>query len=170
MKRILLAVSASAVLVAPTVATSAASAATSGKTPATAGKTIVQIASSDKQFSTLVSLVKAAGLVKALSGPTKLTLFAPTNAAFAKVPKATVNKLVHNKALLIKVLEYHVIPGAVPASKVLTLKSAKTLEGASVTFRVKGKKAYVNNARITKTDIQASNGYIHVINAVLIPR
>ena len=163
MKRILLALAASAALVAPTVATDAAGAATSGKT-------IVQIASSDKQFSTLVSLVKKAGLVKALSGPTKLTLFAPTNAAFAKVPKATLNKLAHNKALLVKVLKYHVLPGAVPASKVLTLKSAKTLEGARVTFHVKGSKAYVNNAQIIKTNVRASNGYIHVINAVLIPR
>ena len=163
MKRILLAFAASAALVAPTVATGAASAATSGKT-------IVQIASSDKQFSTLVSLVKKAGLVNALSGPTKLTLFAPTNAAFAKVPKATLNKLAHNKALLVKVLEYHVLPGAVPASKVLTLKSAKTLEGARVTFHVTGGKAYVNNAQIIKANVRASNGYIHVINAVLIPR
>jgi uncharacterized surface protein with fasciclin (FAS1) repeats len=161
MRRFLLALAASAALLAPTIA--------AGTAAAAPGKSIVQIAAADKQFSTLVSLVKQAGLVKALSGPTKLTLFAPTNAAFAKVPKATLNKLAHHRALLVKVLEYHVLSGAVPASKVLKLRSAKTLEGGRVTFRVKAGKVYVNNARITKTDIRASNGLIHVINRVLIP-
>ena len=130
---------------------------------------IVQIAASDPQFSTLVSLVKKAGLVSALSGKTKLTVFAPTNAAFAKVSKATLSKLAKNKALLQKVLTYHVVPGVVPAAKVVKLKSAKTLEGARVHFAVKGGKVYVNKARVIKTDIRASNGIIHVINAVLIP-
>lgn len=130
---------------------------------------IVQIAASDPQFSTLVSLVKKAGLVDALSGKTKLTVFAPTNAAFAKVPKATLNKLAKNKALLKKVLLYHVVKGEVPASKVVKLKSAKTLEGAKVHFKVKNGKVYVNKARVIKTDIRASNGIIHVINGVLIP-
>ncbi len=130
---------------------------------------IVQIAASDPQFSTLVSLVKKAGLVDALSGKTKLTVFAPTNAAFAKVPKATLASLAKNKALLKKVLLYHVVKGEVPASKVVKLKSAKTLEGAKVHFKVKKGKVYVNKARVIKTDIHASNGIIHVINGVLIP-
>lgn len=130
---------------------------------------IVQIAASNPQFSTLVSLVKKAGLVGALSGKTKLTVFAPTNAAFAKVPKATLNKLAKNKALLTKVLTYHVVPGVVPAAKVVKLKSAKTLEGAKVNFTVKNGKVYVNKAQVIKTDIRASNGIIHVINGVLIP-
>jgi uncharacterized surface protein with fasciclin (FAS1) repeats len=136
-------------------------------------KNIVQIAKSDpKDFSTLVSLVQKAGLVKALSGPTKLTLFAPTNAAFAKFAKdnpALYAKVAKSKALLTKVLEYHVVPGVVPAAKVVKLTSAKTLEGAKVHFKVKKGKVYVNNARVIKTDIHASNGIIHVINAVLTP-
>ncbi len=160
MKRTLVALSA-IVAVALPLSVPAASAAKS--------QNIVQIAASNPQFSTLVSLVKKAGLVKALSSKTKLTVFAPTNAAFKKVPKATLAKLGKNKALLAKVLEYHVLPGVVPASKVVKLKSAKTLEGARVHFKVKNGNAYVNNAQIVKTNIRASNGIIHVINAVLIP-
>jgi uncharacterized surface protein with fasciclin (FAS1) repeats len=138
-------------------------------TASTPPRTIVQIAAANPQFSTLVTLVKQAGLVKALSGPTKLTVFAPTNAAFAKVPKATLAKLAKNKRLLVKVLEYHVLPGVVPARKVLTLHSAKTLEGARVHFSVRHGHAYVNTAQITTTNIHASNGLIHVINRVLTP-
>ncbi len=132
-------------------------------------RNIVETAASQKQFSTLVSLVKKAGLVKTLSGTTDYTVFAPTNAAFAKVPKKTLSELLANKALLRKVLLYHVLPGKVPASQVLKTKSAKTAEGASVQFSVRGKSAYVNESKIIKTDIAASNGIIHVINAVLIP-
>jgi uncharacterized surface protein with fasciclin (FAS1) repeats len=134
-----------------------------------AGQNIVQVASSNPQFSTLVSLIKKAGLVTALSGQTKLTVFAPTNAAFAAVPKATLSKLGANKSLLAKVLEYHVVKGEVLAAQVVKLKSAKTLEGASVKIRVKGSSVYVNNAKVIKTNVKASNGVIHVINAVLIP-
>jgi uncharacterized surface protein with fasciclin (FAS1) repeats len=160
MKRVLILMSAVAAFAVPL---SAASASAAG------GKNIVQVAAGNKQFSTLVTLVKKAGLVKALSGKTKLTVFAPTNAAFAKVPKATLAKLGKSPKLLAKVLEYHVLPGAVPASKVLKLHSAKTLEGARVHFSVRGGHAYVNNAQIIKTNIGASNGIIHVINRVLIP-
>jgi uncharacterized surface protein with fasciclin (FAS1) repeats len=133
----------------------------------TSNQSIAQIASSDPQLSTLVSLVKAAGLVKALSGSTKLTVFAPTNAAFAALPKATLASLGKDPAELAKVLEYHIIPGVVPAAKVLTLHSAKTLEGARVTFHVTGGHAYINNSKIIKTNIYASNGVVHVINKVL---
>jgi uncharacterized surface protein with fasciclin (FAS1) repeats len=160
MKRVLIVISALAAFALPLTAASASAAGT---------KNIVQVAAANKQFSTLVTLVKKAGLVKALSGKTKLTLFAPTNAAFRKVPKATLAELAKHKRLLVKVLEYHVLPGVVPASKVLTLHSAKTLEGARVYFHVRGGHAYVNNARIIKTNIHASNGLIHVINRVLIP-
>jgi uncharacterized surface protein with fasciclin (FAS1) repeats len=132
-------------------------------------KNIVETAAGSKQFSTLVSLVKKAGLVNTLSGSTDYTVFAPTNAAFAKVPKKTLNMLLENKSLLRKVLLYHVLPGKVPASKVVKTDSAKTAEGASVEFSVRGKSAYVNESRIVKTDIGCSNGIIHVINAVLIP-
>lgn len=136
---------------------------------AAASKNIVETAAGSKQFSTLVSLVKKAGLVGTLSGKGPYTVFAPTNAAFAKVPKKTLTELGENKSMLRKVLLYHVLPGKVPASKVVTLESAKTAEGASVQFSVRGKSAFVNESKIIKTDIGCSNGIIHVINAVLIP-
>lgn len=137
--------------------------------PAAAKKNIVALAASDPQLSTLVSLVKKAGLVKALSGMTKLTVFAPTNSAFAMVPKKTLNMLATHKAMLVKVLEYHVVAGVLPAAKVEMLKSAKTLEGQRVHFKVKGGHAYVNGAEIVKVNIHASNGIVHVIDRVLIP-
>ena len=142
--------------------------------PASAGaksNTIVDVAAGNPQFSTLVSLVKKAGLVGALSGKTKLTVFAPTNAAFAKLPKATLKKVAGNKKLLTSILTYHVVKGAVPASKVVKLngKSVKTLNGQSVKITVKGGSVYVNKSKVIKTDVKASNGIIHVIDTVLIP-
>jgi uncharacterized surface protein with fasciclin (FAS1) repeats len=151
------------------VAVVAALAVPASAATAAGGKNIVETAAGSKQFSTLVTLVKKAGLVGTLSGKGPYTVFAPTNAAFAKVPKKTLNELLENKSLLRKVLLYHVLPGKVPASKVVTLESAKTAEGASVQFSVRGKSAFVNESKIIKTDIGASNGVIHVINAVLIP-
>ena len=132
-------------------------------------KNIVETAAGAPQFSTLVSLVEKAGLAGALSGKAQLTVFAPTNAAFAKVPKKTLNKLGESKSLLRKVLLYHVLSGRVPAAKVTQLKSAKTLQGARVHFSVKGKSAYVNRARVIAADIRCSNGIVHAINRVLIP-
>jgi uncharacterized surface protein with fasciclin (FAS1) repeats len=136
---------------------------------AAGGKNIVETAAGNPQFSTLVSLVEKAGLAGTLSGSKPYTVFAPTNAAFAKVPKKTLNMLLGDKAMLRKVLLYHVLPGKVPASKVLKTKSATTAEGAKVQFSVRGKSAFVNESKIVKTDIECSNGIIHVINAVLIP-
>lgn len=136
---------------------------------AAGSKNIVETAAGNPQFSTLVSLVEKAGLAETLSGKGPYTVFAPTNAAFAKVPKKTLNMLASNKAMLKKVLLYHVIPGRVPASKVVKMKSATTAEGAKVEFSVRGKSAFVNDSKIIKTDINCSNGIIHVINAVLIP-
>jgi uncharacterized surface protein with fasciclin (FAS1) repeats len=166
MKRI--ALLALAALVSAAVAVPAASA---SHTSAAAGNTIVGVASGDPQFSTLVSLIKKAGLVNALSGTSKLTVFAPTNAAFAKLPKATLQKVQSDKKLLTSILTYHVVKGAVPASKVVNLsgKSVKTLNGKSIKVRVSAGKVYVNKAQVTKTDIKASNGVIHVIDRVLIP-
>ena len=129
---------------------------------------IVQTAVAAKQFTTLVSLVKQAGLVGALSTKT-VTVFAPTDAAFAKVPKATLAKLRNNKALLRKVLLYHVVAGRVPASKVVGLTSVKTLEGASLPIMVDGSNVTVGGASVVKTDVAARNGLIHVIDRVLIP-
>lgn len=140
--------------------------------PATASAqqgNLVQTAQSAGQFKTLVKLVKQAGLAKTLSGSTKLTVLAPTDAAFAKVPKSTLAALAKDKAKLRKVLLYHVIPGAVPSSQVVKLTSAKTAEGASVKIRVRGGKVSVNNAQVIKPDVEASNGIIHVVNRVLLP-
>jgi uncharacterized surface protein with fasciclin (FAS1) repeats len=130
---------------------------------------IVGTAAAAGSFKTLLSLAKQAGLVGALSGPTKLTVFAPTDAAFKKVPKATLAKLGTNRALLRRVLLYHVVKGSVPAAKVVVLRSAKTLAGPSVRIRVEGKTVRVNQARVVKTDIKATNGIIHVVDSVLIP-
>jgi len=140
-----------------------------GAQAAAAQKNIVQTAAAAPQFSTLVRLVKKAGLVSTLSGRTKYTVFAPTNAAFAKVPKRTLNALANDKAQLKAVLLYHVVRGKVPASKVVKLHSAKTVNGASVTIKVRKGKVYVNTARVTKADIKASNGIVHQINRVLLP-
>ena len=158
-------------LVALVVAVPAASASPASPASPAAGKTIVQVAAGNPQFSTLASLIKKAGLVSALSGKSKLTVFAPTNAAFAKLPKATLKKVQGDKKLLTSILTYHVVKGAVPASKVVKLdgKSVKTLNGKSVKISVKSGKVYVNKARVTKTDVKASNGVIHVVNQVLIP-
>ena len=134
-------------------------------------KDIVATAVGAGQFKTLAALLTKAKLVTTLQGGT-WTVFAPTDAAFAKVPKATLAKLGKNPALLKKVLLYHVVKGAVPASTVVTLngKSVKTAAGASVTIKVAGGNVFLNGStKVTKTDIKASNGIIHVINKVLIP-
>ncbi len=161
MKRLFALITAAAVIAVPVIASTGSTATAAGT------KNIVQLAQSSPQLSTLVTLVKKAGLVKALSGSTKLTVFAPDNAAFAALPKATVAKLEANPKELAKLLEYHVLPGVVPAAKVEKLKSAKTLEGAKVTFSVRGGHAYVNRSEIIKTNLDASNGVVHVINKVL---
>jgi uncharacterized surface protein with fasciclin (FAS1) repeats len=146
----------------------AASAHTTAR-PAAAQKTIVGVAASDPQFSTLVKLVKSAGLAKTLSTGS-YTVFAPTNKAFAKVPKSTLNALAKDKAKLKAVLLYHVVKGRVPASKVVKLTSAKTVEGAAVKISVRSGSVYLNKTRkVIKTDVKASNGIIHVINGVLLP-
>ena len=113
--------------------------------------------------------MKKAGLADELSAPGALTVFAPTNAAFAKVPKATLNALAKNPAALKRVLLYHVVAGKVTAAKVVKLKSAKTLAGPSVRIRVTGMTVRINNARVTTADVKASNGVVHVIDRVLIP-
>jgi len=133
------------------------------------GKNIVTTAVAAGQFTTLVSLVKKAGLAGALTGKGKLTVFAPTDAAFAKVPKATLAALAKDKKKLRAVLLYHVVKGKVTSAQVVKLTSAKTLEGAAVTIRVKGGKVYLDRARVTTADVAASNGVIHVIDRVLIP-
>jgi uncharacterized surface protein with fasciclin (FAS1) repeats len=132
-------------------------------------KTIAALAAGTPQLSTLLSLVKQAGLADELSGKTQLTVFAPTNAAFAKVPKSTLNSLAKNPAALKRVLLYHVVAGKVPAAKVVKLRSAKTLAGPAVQIRVTGKTVRINAAKVAKADVLASNGVVHVIDRVLIP-
>ncbi|HEY6761127.1 MAG TPA: fasciclin domain-containing protein [Baekduia sp.] len=149
----------------------AGSAATAPAPPAqaAASRTIVGVAAGDPRFSTLVKLVKSAGLAGTLSKGS-YTVFAPTNAAFARVPTATLDALGKDKAKLKAVLLYHVVKGRVPASQVVKLHSAKTLNGASVKIAVKGGKVFLNGStQVTKTDVKASNGVIHVIDKVLLP-
>jgi uncharacterized surface protein with fasciclin (FAS1) repeats len=130
---------------------------------------LVQTAVDAGQFTTLVSLVKQAGLANTLSGPGPYTVLAPTDAAFAKVPKATLTALSKDPAKLKAVLLNHVVKGDVTADKVITLKSATTLQGSSLPVRVSGKTVYIGGAKVTKADVTASNGVIHAIDQVLVP-
>jgi len=132
-------------------------------------KNIVQTAVAAGQFKTLVKLVKRAGLAGALSGKTQLTVFAPTDAAFAKIPQSKLDALLANRAKLRTVLLYHVVRGRVPAAKVTTMASARTLAKQSVSFMVKDGVVFVNDARVVKANVVTRNGIIHVIDKVLIP-
>ena len=137
-----------------------------------ADKTIVETAAGADAFSTLVAAVKAAGLVDVLSGEGPFTVFAPTNEAFAKLPKGTVEDLLkpENKDKLIAILKYHVVAGKVMAKDVVKLDSAKTVQGSKVTIKVKGDTVMVDKAKVVKTDIECSNGVIHVIDSVILPK
>jgi uncharacterized surface protein with fasciclin (FAS1) repeats len=121
------------------------------------------------KFTTLAKLLTRAGLVGALQKPGPYTVFAPTDAAFAKVPRTTLNALLHNRAKLRSVLLYHVVPGKVTAADVIKLSSAKTVNGKPVRIRVAGSQVFVNTAKVTTPDVMATNGVIHVVNRVLIP-
>jgi|TARA_B110000238_G_scaffold89243_1_gene97974 uncharacterized surface protein with fasciclin (FAS1) repeats len=133
-------------------------------------KDIVDTAVAAGDFSTLVTAVKAAGLVETLKGEGPFTVFAPTDAAFAKVPTETLNALLADKAALANVLTYHVVAGKVMAADVVKLTSAVTVQGQSVSIEVKDGKVYVDGAQVVATDIKASNGVIHVIDAVILPK
>jgi len=137
---------------------------------ATSERNIVQTAAAAGQFKTLVALVKQAGHAGTLEGPGPFTVFAPTDAAFAKVPKATLAALKHNRAKLRAVLLYHVLQGKLTAAKLVELHSVKTLNGQSLKIRVSNGTLTIGGARIVMTNIAASNGEIHVIDRVLIPR
>ena len=123
-------------------------------------------------FNTLVAAVKAAGLVDTLKGPGPFTVFAPTDAAFAKLPAGTVESLLkpENKAKLQSILTYHVIAGEVMAKDVVKMDSAKTVEGQNITIKTMKGGVMVDNAHVTKTDIVTSNGVIHVIDTVMMPK
>lgn len=136
----------------------------------TKSSTVVDVAISNKSLTTLVTAVKAAGLVETLSGKGPFTVFAPTNEAFKALPKGTLEMLLkpENKAKLVKVLTYHVVPGKVTAKDVKS-GSVKTVEGSPVTAKVDAGKVTINTASVTQADIPASNGVIHVIDKVLLP-
>jgi uncharacterized surface protein with fasciclin (FAS1) repeats len=130
---------------------------------------IVDTAKSAGTFNTLITAVQAAGLTDTLKGPGPFTVFAPTDAAFAKIPKAKLDALLKDKAALTKVLTYHVVPGSVMAADVKP-GMVKTVEGDSITVKAMGGKVMVDKATVTKTDIAADNGVIHVIDTVLMPK
>ncbi len=151
---------AAALLVAPSVATAQMAA------PA---KNIVTVAVENGNFKTLAAALTAAGLVQTLQGPGPFTVFAPTDAAFAKLPAGTVEALLADKAKLTAILTYHVVAGKVEAKDVVKLTSATTVNGAAVTIKVVDGKVLINNATVTAADVQASNGVIHVIDTVILP-
>jgi uncharacterized surface protein with fasciclin (FAS1) repeats len=130
---------------------------------------IVATATAAGTFTTLTKLLKRAGLVSALKQPGPYTVFAPTDAAFKKVPKKTLKALLADNAKLKAVLLYHVVAGKVAAANVVKLHSATTLNGKKVRIRVSGPNVFVNNAKVVKADVMATNGVIHVVNRVLIP-
>jgi uncharacterized surface protein with fasciclin (FAS1) repeats len=135
-------------------------------------KDIVDTAVAAGDFKTLAAALQAAGLVDTLKGDGPFTVFAPTDEAFAKLPAGTVEELLkpENKQKLISILTYHVVAGKVMAKDVVKLHEAKTLNGQDMKITVDGGKVMVDNANVVKTDIQCTNGVIHVIDTVLLPR
>ncbi|MDX1735360.1 MAG: fasciclin domain-containing protein [Halioglobus sp.] len=140
-------------------------------TAAKAKPTIVEVAAGNEDFSTLVAALQAAGLDEVLAGEGPYTVFAPTNEAFAALPAGTVENLLkpENREQLVAVLTYHVVAGAVYAEDVVELDSATTVQGDSVQIAAQMGKVKVDNAQVIATDIEASNGVIHVLDAVILP-
>jgi len=143
-----------------------------GSTGRAQGKDIVDTAVGAGQFKTLAAALGAAGLVETLKGAGPFTVFAPTDAAFAKLPAGTVEMLLkpENKAKLTAILTYHVVAGKVMAADVVKVTSAKTVQGGAVAVKVTGGKVTIDAANVVTTDIAASNGVIHVIDTVLMPK
>ncbi|MBW4563405.1 MAG: fasciclin domain-containing protein [Mojavia pulchra JT2-VF2] len=145
---------------------------TPGSTQGTTSGTIVDVASADSSLKTLVTAVKAADLANTLTGKGPFTVFAPTDAAFAALPKGTVEKLLEpeNKAILQKILTYHVVPNAIYSNTLQPTQQVKTVEGSPVSIKLeKNGKVTVDQATVTKADIKATNGVIHVIDQLIIP-
>jgi uncharacterized surface protein with fasciclin (FAS1) repeats len=164
------AVATAAFSTAPTIVLAGGSYGSGAKnTAATATKSdIVDTAIAAGQFGTLAKALTAAGLVDTLKGPGPFTVFAPTDAAFAKIPADKLNALLADKAALTKVLTYHVVPGTVMAADVRT-GAVKTVQGQALNVVASPSGVTVNNANVIKTDIAAKNGVIHVIDAVVLP-
>lgn len=133
---------------------------------------IVEVAVANGSFTTLVAAVKAAGLVGTLSSPGPFTVFAPTDAAFAKLPAGTVEALLADKAKLASILTYHVVSGKVGAADVIKMKGGmtKSVQGSSLDIQVRDGKVFVDGAQVIMADVKASNGVIHVIDTVVMPR
>ena len=155
-----------------TLASPSSAPADSCTTTPEAPKDIVATAASANDFKTLVAAVQAAGLVETLQGEGPFTVFAPTDEAFKKLPEGTVESLLRpeNKEQLVAVLTYHVVPGRVMAADVLELSEAKTVQGASLSIRVEDGKVRIDDATVTATDIVCSNGVIHIIDSVVLPK
>ena len=132
---------------------------------------IVDTAVANGNFKTLAAALGAAGLVATVSGPGPFTVFAPTDAAFAKLPAGTLENLLkpENKDELTSILTYHVVAGKVMAADVVKLSQAKTVNGKMLMVKVDGGNVMINDAKVTSTDIAASNGVIHVIDSVVLP-
>jgi uncharacterized surface protein with fasciclin (FAS1) repeats len=139
-------------------------------TPRASDKNIVETAVAAGKFETLTALLKRAGLAKTLQGKGPYTVFAPTDAAFAKVPDATLARLARNRAKLRSVLLLHVAEGRLTAAKLTKRRSVKTLNGQRLAIRVRDGKVFVGGARVVTANVTASNGVIHAINKVLLPR
>lgn len=144
---------------------------TNAPVPTTPPQTIVDIAVADGRFGTLVAAIQAAGLVETLSSEGPFTVFAPTDEAFAKLPASTLDELLmpENKQQLTDILLYHVVSGSIMAADVVTLSEAETVLGKNVMVMVEGDKVFINDSQVVITDVQASNGIIHVIDTVLLP-
>mgnify|MGYP003573528775 CR=1 FL=1 len=135
-------------------------------------KDIVDTAVAAGKFKTLAAALTAADLVETLKGEGPFTVFAPTDAAFKKLPAGTVETLLkpENKAKLASILTYHVVPGEVYASDVVKLKKAKTVQGSKAPIEIRDGKVYVAGAQVTTTDIKTKNGVIHIIDSVMLPK
>ena len=144
---------------------------TSGTATQAQNRNIVETAVAAGSFTTLAKALEAAGLVETLQGPGPFTVFAPTDEAFAKLPSGTLDNLLkpENKAELRRILTYHVVPGRVMAADVVKLQSASAVSGDTIRIRAHGAGVTVDDTRVVKTDIAATNGVIHVIDAVLLP-
>ena len=153
------------------VAWSLAAACLAGERPPTAAKNIVDTAAAADGFKTLLASAQAAGLVESLNGPGPLTVFAPTDEAFARLPAGTVESLLEpeNKERLVAILRYHVAPGKVTAADCGTIAELPTLQGPAAKVRVVDGTVMIDVARVVKADIEAGNGVIHAIDAVLLP-
>lgn len=142
----------------------------SGPAGAQAPKDIVDVAVAAGSFKTLVAAVQAANLVDVLKRPGPLTVLAPTDEAFAKIPKADLDALMKDKVKLASVLQYHVFAGNVAAADLKAMKDFGTVQGGRIQIAVSGKALKINNANVVKADVPASNGVIHVIDTVLMPK